>query len=703
MVNLWSESDAKAAVDRYAERWGRDLALRTYSARLLGSQSALVIHGGGNTSVKCAQKNIFGEDREALFVKVSGRDLATILPEEHVAIWVDGLRPLLGLDDLDDERLATEVRRQLLDCGGPLPSIEAPVHAVIPERFVDHTHADAILTLSNQPNGEELVREAVGDDIPIISYVVPGLQLAKTVATVLEQHPEANAMIWMHHGIITWGSTARDSYTRMIDIVSRAEAFIEGRVTHKLDPRFRTSLEVARARLLRVAPLLRGILSGGSDVAGRPRQRAVIVPLITPDVIDFVDSRQGRALAVSCPLTTDHLIWLKPLPLWIDDPDCEDEQRLTDQIHLAVAEYREAYLDYVARHVDELPKGSPPIDPFPRVVILPGLGVLCAGPDQVAAGVTRDLMARTLSAKRRIAKMGSTYEGLGEEHLFHMEYRALQRAKLTSHGAGPLTGNVALISGAAGAIGSGICARLLAEGAHVIATDVREAPLGELVDELASEHPGRVIGALLDVTDPESVAAAFDAATQSFGGVDHVIINAGLAHVASLDEMELERFRSLERVNVEGTLFLLKEALRHFNWQGIGGDIVLVSTKNVFAPGAGFGAYSATKAAAHQLCRIASVEFAKYDVRVNMVAPDAVFSHGQRSSGLWDEVGPQRMQARGLNADELKDYYRDRNLLKVRISADQVASGILFFLTRQTPTTGVTLPIDGGLPDATPR
>ncbi|SVC54934.1 uncharacterized protein METZ01_LOCUS307788 [marine metagenome] len=167
--------------------------------------------------------------------------------------------------------------------------------------------------------------------------------------------------------------------------------------------------------------------------------------------------------------------------------------------------------------------------------------------------------------------------------------------------------------------------------------------------------------------------------------------------------MDLEKFRAVGRVNVEGTLLLLKEAVRHFNNQGTGGNIVLVSTKNVFAPGAGFGAYSATKAAGHQLARIASMEFAKYDVRVNMVAPDAVFSHGERSSGLWDEVGPSRMKARGLEADELEDYYRDRNLLKVRVSADDVASGILFFLTRQTPTTGATLPIDGGLPDATPR
>ena len=188
-----------------------------------------------------------------------------------------------------------------------------------------------------------------------------------------------------------------------------------------------------------------------------------------------------------------------------------------------------------------------------------------------------------------------------------------------------------------------------------------------------------------------------------FGGVDLVVINAGLAHVATLDELELEAFRRLERVNVEGTLLLLKEAARIFAAQRTGGDIVLVSTKNVFAPGAGFGAYSATKAAAHQLARIASLELAAQGVRVNMVAPDAVFADGARKSGLWEEVGPGRMKARGLDEKGLEEFYRDRNLLKARITADHVANAVLFFATRETPTTGATLPVDGGLPDATPR
>jgi len=262
---------------------------------------------------------------------------------------------------------------------------------------------------------------------------------------------------------------------------------------------------------------------------------------------------------------------------------------------------------------------------------------------------------------------------------------------------------VALVTGAAGAIGAGVVRGLLREGCHVVATDLPGARLDALAAELAPEAGPRLATAPLDVTDPDSVSAAFAAAALAFGGVDLVVANAGAAHVASLAELSLDAFRRLEQVNLEGTLLLLREAARHFAAQGTGGDVVLVSTKNVFAPGAGFGAYSATKAAAHQLARIASLELAPLDVRVNMVAPDAVFGDAARPSGLWQEVGPERMRARGLDAAGLEAHYRERNLLKARITPEHVANAVVFFATRQTPTTGATLPVDGGLPDATPR
>jgi len=284
-------------------------------------------------------------------------------------------------------------------------------------------------------------------------------------------------------------------------------------------------------------------------------------------------------------------------------------------------------------------------------------------------------------------------EGMGSLHVDYPETSEYH----------PLKNKVALVTGAAGAIGAGICKGLLSGGCRVAATDLTQATLDTLVNELSVTAPDRVIGVRMDVTDRHDVADGFAAVGRIWGGVDIVIVNAGIAMVSSLTTMELEAFQKLEKVNVEGTLLTIAEAGRWMTMQGTGGDIVVISTKNVFAPGAQFGAYSATKAASHQLARIAALELAPVGVRVNMVAPDAVFSDGSRKSGLWAEVGPSRMHARGLDEQGLEDYYRNRNLLKARIMPAHVANAVLFFVTRQTPTTGATLPVDGGLPDATPR
>jgi NAD(P)-dependent dehydrogenase (short-subunit alcohol dehydrogenase family) len=284
-----------------------------------------------------------------------------------------------------------------------------------------------------------------------------------------------------------------------------------------------------------------------------------------------------------------------------------------------------------------------------------------------------------------------------------MEYWSLEQSKLGKEIEKPLGGQVALVTGAAGAIGYGICRGLLQRGCHVAITDLAGEKLDRFAAEFAGLDAARTMSVPMDVTEAASVARAFSEIIGHWGGVDLVVINAGIALAGPLAELELEAFRRLERVNVEGTLLTLAEAGRHFARQATGGDVVLISTKNVYAPGAGFGAYSATKAAAHQLARIASLEFAPIGVRVNMVAPDAVFSGGGHQSGLWAEVGPGRMKARGLDQKGLEDYYRNRNLLKVRVTAEHVANAVLFFAARETPTTGACLPVDGGLPEATPR
>jgi rhamnose utilization protein RhaD (predicted bifunctional aldolase and dehydrogenase)/NAD(P)-dependent dehydrogenase (short-subunit alcohol dehydrogenase family) len=702
MENRWSNDDAARYVGKYGKQWGKDLAIGLYVASLIGAEDRLVLHGGGNSSVKTVHKNLLGETLPAIFVKASGYNLASIAPNGYTGLDMDPLKKLHVLSELSDDDMVNEFRTHLLDAHSATPSIETFVHVFVPHKFVDHTHPDAILALTNQIDGEKLLRAALGGDIAVLKYSPPGFRLAKAIAAEMEKNPEAKAMVLMRHGLLTWGETAEDSYRITIELVTQAEQYMERHQRNPLAVRIATPLSLAEERLTAIAPIVRGLLAMPSGDPDRPYIRSIVQPLINRDILNFVDSDRGREIALTPPLTADHLIRTKPFYLWIEAPRFDDPPTLRKQFSDAIRKYAADYDVYIERYSKDMPAGVGRMDPMPRVILAPGLGVLCAGKDAAASTITRDIAAHTLAVKGQIAAMG-TYQGMSEKDLFAMEYRILQQSKLQRDKPLALAHHVALITGAAGAIGSGIAQELLEQGCHVAITDLEGPALSGLVNELKGAHGSRIMGIALDVTDPVSVAQGFGAVIRAWGGIDVVVLNAGIAHVSSLSEMSMESFRKLEKINVDGTLILLSECARFFQLQGTGGDIVMISTKNVFAPGARFGAYSATKAAGHQLARIASQEFAELDVRVNMVAPDAVFSNGARKSGLWTEIGPERMSARGLSPEGLEAYYRNRNLLKARITARHVGKAVLFFVTRQTPTTGATIPVDGGLPDATPR
>lgn len=702
MQSRWSDTEAEEFVRKHASGEKPDLALRTYSARLLGAEPALVLHGGGNTSLKGEITDAFGQKRPVIYVKASGFDLAAISLEGHTTLDLEYLRKLRSLDSLDDAAMVNEFRTHLIRADAATPSIETLVHAFLPPRFIDHTHADAILALTNQAEGLKVATEALGGEVIVLDYVTPGFELAKAATAAFAAQPRATGMVWARHGLVTWGETARESYEATIALITRAEKYIARRSKRSAAVEAATPIETARKRWAVVAPIVRGLLARPTGDADRPHARVILRQLITREALDFVDSAIGRDLAVTPPLTSDHLIRTKPWPLWLDAPQYDDPGKFRVQLADALQGYASGYRAYFERNRSRLPAGVEPFDSVPCVLLLPGVGAVCVGKDAAAAGIARDITAHTLAVKTEIAGMG-TYRGLDEAEMFDMEYRAMQHAKLARGPEKPLAREVALVTGAAGAIGSAICEELLRSGCHVAATDLPGAALDRLVEEFRPHYSQQIIGAPLDVTDPNSVRAGFEAIIQEWGGVDIVVANAGIAHVSAIADLNLETFRKLERVNEEGTLLLLAESARHFQTQGTGGDIVLISTKNVAAPSAQFAAYSATKAAAHQLARIASQELAPLGVRVNMVAPDAIFSHGSRKSGLWADVGPDRMKARGMTEKQLEDYYRDRNLLKIQITARHVARAVIFFATHQTPTTGATLPVDGGLPDASPR
>ncbi|MBF0147111.1 MAG: bifunctional aldolase/short-chain dehydrogenase [Magnetococcales bacterium] len=691
MENHWSQEGFRESLHQWGPRHGEKLALRTLTSRLLGREPKLVLHGGGNTSVKGETTDILGQPTAAIFIKGSGIDLARITPEQHPALNLAALLRLRNLTTLSPRAMVNQLRLALFDAAAPTPSIEALMHAFLPHTFIDHTHPEAILTLGNQPDGRQRLQDALGEKVIILEYIHPGFELAKEVVSAWEQQPDAQGMVLLRHGLITWGGSAQESYEATLQQVNRAEAAIDSALRHG---RTVVAMPVRAAPPWSdLAPEIRGALVEASGGADDSSKRFILRPLDDPETLALLQQPNAASHFVNGPLTSDHIIRCKPWPMWLDDPS---------RIREAFQRYRDDYRAYFQRHAASLEPGVEPFDAAPRVILVPGMGGFIAGENVDLADIARDITRQTLSVKAKIAAMG-TFLGLDERQLFDMEYFSLQHAKLRRAVPRRLEGRVAVITGAAGAIGSGICRRLLQEGAHVAATDLGGAHLDSLVSDLATVDPKRILGVAMDVTDEGSVADGLRQVIQTWGGIDLVIINAGLAHVAPLAALEMKQFRKLHQVNVEGTLSLLSHSARLFARQNTGGDVVVISTKNVFAPGAGFGAYSATKAASHQLARIASLELASLDVRVNMVAPDAVFSDGQRKSGLWAEVGPDRMRARGLDEAGLEAYYRNRNLLKVAVTADHVANAVLFFATRQTPTTGATIPVDGGLPDATPR
>jgi rhamnulose-1-phosphate aldolase/alcohol dehydrogenase len=697
MESRWSDDEARAYRERYAEV-GEDLALRVYTSHLIGSDSELVLRGGGNTSVKSRSRDLFGNEIDVLHVKGSGRDLAAIDPPGFPALRLEPLRSLRSLDALDDETLVGELRSALVHSNAPDPSVETLLHAFLPERFVDHSHPDAILALTNQPDGEARIASVLGDRVAWVPYTMPGFELASRAADIFDKNPNVDGLVLEKHGLFTFGEDARTSYERHVEIVARAKQTILEQIGDQrpLDAR----PVVAAREVYEVAHLLRGALAEETDDPEVPYRRWILEHRSSDEIMHFAASELGPFLATAPPITPDHVIHTKGPYLFIERPPYGDPAALAGLLRVEIEAYRSAYLEYFRRNVEAKRIERELLDPTPRVVVLPGLGLFAAGTSRKAARLAADIAEHTVRTKIWATSIGH-YQGINESDLFDVEYWSLEQAKLTdAEPPGPLAGQVALVTGGGGAIGEGIARKLLAAGAAVTLADIDDARLAEVAGRLDSDACETLE---CDVTDEGDIRDAFRRTTELFGGIDIVVPNAGVAKAGALDELELEDFEKAVAVNLHGTFLTVREALEHMKLQGSGGSIVLISTKNVFAPGAGFGAYSASKAAAHQIGRVAALEAAEFGVRVNMVNADAVFGTAENPSGLWREVGPARAAARGLDPGELPEYYRNRNLLKIRVTADHVGNAVVFFATQQTPTTGATLPVDGGLPDASPR
>ena len=666
-----------------------------YQSRLIGADTSLVVCGGGNTSIKVQQPDFRGRDTNTIIVKGSGSDLKTIEPRLFSGLRLDDILPLFGRESMSDEEVLDYLNKCMLDPGGPRPSIETLSHAFIPYKSIVHSHADAVIALTNNVDAQQVLRAAYGEDVAIIEYIRPGFVLSKRIGEAVRGNPRFNGAVLVNHGLFTWGDTARAAYDVHIDLVTRAEEYARVQAKGKMvfgGLKQRPVGTVARQEIAAaIAPTLRGLVSR--------RCRAVLRYDDSKDVLEYVGSQRGERLSAIGPATPDHLIHTKRKPLWVDVADPEDVPTTLQSLRQGVERYAEEYSEWYQAHSNG---GEPMMDPYPRVVLVPGVGMWTAGRDALGALITGDIYHHCIGVIGA-AQSVSEYKSMTSKDAFEAEYWPLEQYKLTL--APPereLARRVALVTGGAHGIGRAIAIRLAAEGAHVVVADIDEQGSQSLSEELNNTYgQGRAVASRLDVTSEKEVADAFRQLRLAYGGLDILVSNAGIAPVGAIDELSLADWQRAFDINTTGHFLVAREAVKLMREQAIGGNLVFMGTKNVTSPGRDFGAYSASKAAEVQLARVLAIENGQFGIRCNVVNPDAVF----QGSGLWSqEVREQRAQAYGISVDEIEDFYRQRNLLKERITAEDVAEAVLFLASdRSAKTTGAMIPVDGGLRDAFPR
>lgn len=653
--------------DAQAASFSGPLGERIYSSRLLGGDPTLVLHGGGNTSVKLLEQDLLGRDVDVLYVKCSGHDLAEIDADGFTGLRLEHLRTLTGLDGLSDAVVSRELRSAALDPDAPSPSVEALLHAIIPKRYVDHTHSERALALTNTPSGERHVRKAYGDSVIVVPYVRPGQSLARLCAQlVATQMTDATiGLVLMNHGLVSFGASARESYEAMLELVARAEEYGSA---HGKD-------YGAQARAVAVEETPAPVESVGLKVARLRTQISMAAGF--PVVLQHDDDPLGLAfanrddvtvLSQSGPATPDHVIYTKRVPMLGRDVDA----------------YVEAYRRYFQENMKARGAGSSieMLDPAPRVVLDPELGLCTAGRTIAEANIAADLYKHTIELILNANALES-YQALPAAEIFEVEYWASEQAKLGLGQRDEFAGEAVLVTGAASGIGAACVHEYLARGACVVGLDISDGVL-EVADT-----PGYV-GVVCDVTEPAQLAAAVERCALAFGGIDMLVLSAGIFPSSQrIEDLDLKDWRRTFAVNTDSDLLLLRLAFPYLAMAPGGGRVVVIASKNVPAPGPGAASYSASKAALTQLARVAALEWGEAGVRVNVLHPNAVFD-----TGIWtDEVVNARAASYGLTPTE----YRTNNVLRVEVRSRDVAElacamcGPLF-----AKTTGAQIPIDGG-------
>jgi len=686
MRSRWNDAEA-------SQLHGLDLLV--YASRLVGAETSLVIWGGGNTSIKTRERDHRGREIAVLRVKGSGSDLKSVQRRDFPGVRMDDIAALLDRAEMSDEEMVSYLGHALQEPGGVRPSIETLLHGFLSADAVVHTHADAVVSLTNTDRAHDVIEGVYGKDVISLAYRRPGFRISRDVAHSIAERPEAKALLLERHGTITWGATVREAYEATIELITRAEEAIALRKKGRRafgGPRVPLREPGARRETaLAVAPRLRGLLS---------RSRRVLVSFDdSPGVTAFVSSVDAARVSQVGPATPDHTIYAKRLPCFVAATGEETPAALLDATERSVDAFVVGYTRYFEENRFE---GAQLVDPLPRVVLVPGLGMFTAGKDRRTAGIVRDIYHHTIDVLGNAGAFGE-YVSLSPKDAFDVEYWPLELYKLTlAPSEKELARRIALVTGGGSGIGRAVARRLAAEGAHVVVGDIDAASARVTADEIVGAvGAGRALGLEMDVTREASVRAAFEETVLAYGGLDILVSNAGIAHSAPVVRLELADWERSFAVNATGHFIVAREAMRLLSAQGLGGVLVFVATKNVMSPGKDFAAYSAAKAAEAQLAKVLALEGAPHGIRSNIVNPDAVF----QDSKLWsDEVRRERALAQGIAVSQLEDFYRKRNLLGVGILPEDVAEAVLFLASdRSAKTTGCTLTVDGGVRDAFPR